>query len=233
MSKSSDGSSAKSKVLVLAILILSLAGLAFAWRWTSISSWINIQRLVGELRQLGGSFGPLSALACVSIASIVAIPLAVIIIASAIAFGPWLGLAYALCGASGGAAISYGIGNYLGHEALCRLAGKRVNRLSVQLAKRGILSVILLRMVPIAPFAIVNMIAGTTHIRLRDFLAGTFVGMLPGGLAMTVFADQIVIALVDPSWESWGILALTSALIVVGVLGFRRWAGQAESKEDA
>ena len=35
-------------------------------------------------------------------------------------------------------------------------------------------------MLPIAPFSIVNVVAGASHIRWSDFLLGTVIGLLPG-----------------------------------------------------
>ncbi|MER2514786.1 MAG: VTT domain-containing protein [Nitrosomonas ureae] len=218
-----DLAALKKRAWLLVLLILSLIGLGLAWRWTSLGEWLDIKRLVGFLREQGGSIGPLAALAWVALSSVVAIPLAVIIMVSAIAFGPWYGIAYALTGASLGAIISYWVGSALGHEALCRLAGERVNQMSSRLAKRGILSVIAIRMVPIAPFAIINMIAGTTHIRLADFFFGTWLGMLPGALVITVFADQIILALSDPGWGTGLFVAVVIALIVGGCVFFRYW----------
>ena len=221
--RETDLAALKKRAWLLALLILSLIGLGLAWRWTSLGEWLDIQRLVGLLHEQGGSIRPLAALAWIALASVVAIPLAVIIMVSAIAFGPWYGIAYALTGASLGAVISYWVGSHLGHEALCRLAGEHVNQLSSRLAKQGILSVIAIRMVPIAPFAIVNMIAGTTHIKLVDFFLGTWIGMLPGALVITVFADQIVLALSDPGWGAGIIAVVIIALILGGSVFFRNW----------
>lgn len=218
MTTNASESSLKKKAWLLIALLLSLLGLALAWRWSALSEWLDIQKLVNELREKGSNFGSLSAIAFVALASVAAIPLAIIIMVSAITFGPWLGVVYALSGACLGAVISYAIGSYLGHDALCHLAGKRVNRLSSRLAQRGILAIIIVRMMPIAPFAIVNMIAGATHIRLRDFLLGTLIGMIPGALAITVFSDQIVQVLANPDWVSILLfLAIVLGLILAGI----------------
>ena len=111
----------------------------------------------------------------------------------------------------------------LGREVLQRLGGARVNQISRQLAKNGMLSVIAVRMVPIAPFAVVNMIAGATHLRLRDLLLGTAIGMTPGTLGMTLFAGQIVEALKNPSPLTWAIAFVMLTLIALGIWGLRRW----------
>ena len=92
--------------------------------------------------------------------------------------------------------------------------GERIGRLShrgalEQLARRGVLAVIAVRLVPVAPFAIVNMIAGASHIRLRDLLLGTAVGMTPGTVAMMIFMEQIMVALKQPSAGRIWMVALT------------------------
>lgn len=174
----------RKKVTLLAVLLLMLVIFAFFWRAKGLDGEIGLELLLSRLRLFGIEANPLIALGGVTIASVFAVPLAVIILACSMTWGPWLGLGYAILGASIGACLSFLMGHWLGHQALCRIAGERVNRLSLRLGKQGVLSVIVLRMLPIAPFAIVNMVAGTTHIQLKDFLIGTFFGMLPGAVAI-------------------------------------------------
>mgnify|MGYP000912470873 FL=1 len=183
---------AKAKAMLLLVLISGLVVLVFVWRWTSMGAWLDIDQLVGQLRLTGGALGLLASIGCIVLASVVAVPLGVIIVVSAITFGPWLGCLFVISGACIGGVISYALGSFLGHEALCRFAGKRVNDLSTRLKHKGVLAVIVIRMLPIAPFAIVNMIAGATHLRMIDFVIGTFFGMIPGVVAITFFSDWIV-----------------------------------------
>lgn len=182
--------SLRAKLILLLLLIVALLCLVFAWRTTSFGSWLDIDLLVGQWRQIAATLGATS-IAYVVVASIVAIPLGIIIVVAALTFEPWLGATYVVAGTSIGAAINYLIGSYLGHEALLRVGGERINKLSAQLAKRGILSIVVIRMLPIAPFAVVNLVAGATHIRFFDFMAGTFLGILPSVIALTFFADKI------------------------------------------
>jgi phospholipase D1/2 len=68
----------------------------------------------------------------------------------------------------------------------------------------------------VAPFTIVNIMAGASEVRFRDFILGTFLGMLPGLLAMTLFGDRLQSAIQDPKAESFMILvALVVALVLV------------------
>jgi uncharacterized membrane protein YdjX (TVP38/TMEM64 family) len=76
-------------------------------------------------------------------------------------------------------------------------------------------------MLPIAPFSIVNVVAGASHIRWLDFLLGTFVGLLPGIVTMTFFVDRAIAALRHPGPKTFALLAVALALVVVLVLVLR------------
>ena len=73
--------------------------------------------------------------------------------------------------------VTYSIGRHLGRDTVRRLAGARLNQISRKLAERGLLAVVLVRMVPVAPYSVVNMVAGASHIRLRDFMLGTLLAV--------------------------------------------------------
>lgn len=203
--------------------VICLLGLAAAWAWSPLRSWLDVDLIVTSLQNLGRSFGPLAAVCGFALAASLAVPLSFLTLVTLVAYGPWIGFVCTMAGGLIGAAISYGVGTSLGHEVVRRLGGARLNVLSRRLARRGVLAVVAVRLVPIAPFAIVNMIAGASHIRLRDFLLGTGIGMLPGTLLMMLFTNQILLALKQPSALSFGLLALTAALIALGLWGLRRW----------
>jgi uncharacterized membrane protein YdjX (TVP38/TMEM64 family) len=67
------------------------------------------------------------------------------------------------------------------------------------------------------------MVAGASHIRLRDLVLGTAIGMTPGMLAMVVFVDQIAAALRTPTPLTFALLGGTVVLIAVGAWGLQRW----------
>ena len=159
------------RLTVLVVILVAAFVLALAWTWTPLRDWLDVDQIVAGLRAFGRSFGPVAAVAGFALALTVAIPLTFLTLVALVAFGPWGGLGCAMAGATIGAAASYGLGHVLGREALERLAGPRVNLLSRRLASRGVLAVIVIRLVPIAPFAVINMVAGASHIRLRDLLA--------------------------------------------------------------
>jgi uncharacterized membrane protein YdjX (TVP38/TMEM64 family) len=167
--------------------------------------------------------GPFAAIAVIAAASTIAVPLSLLTLVAIIAFEPIFGFIYCLCGATLGAAISYGFGQLIGQKAIERFAGPRVNTISRRLAVHGILSVTIIRLIPIAPFAFVNMIAGSSQIRFRDFVLGTIIGMIPGTIAIIVFVDLIVEAIRKPSATTGVFAAITVALIFAGLWTLRCW----------
>ena len=216
-------SSLRWRLLWLVLLLAAVLGLAIAWSASPLRAWLDVDRIVAGLQQLGQSFGPVAAVAGFALASTLAVPLSFLTLVTLVAFGPWAGVGYTLAGALLGAGASYGLGRLLGREVLQRLGGARVNAVSRRLAERGVLAVIAVRMVPVAPFAIANMVAGATHIRLRDMLLGTALGMAPSTLVMAFFMQQIIAALRQPGPLTIAIVLLTLGLLVLGAWALRRW----------
>ena len=200
-----------------------LAALAFAWRFTPLHEWLALDRLVS----VGDSFrdeawAPFAVLGVYIGAGLLAFPLLVLVAVTAMVFGPWLGPLYTIVGATLSAALTFAIGRHLGRETIRRLAGRRVNDLSRRLARRGLLAIVFVRMLPIAPFSIVNVVAGASHIRWFDFLLGTVVGLLPGIVSMTFFVDRAIAALRHPGPKTFALLGVALAVVIALVLVLRR-----------
>ena len=79
-----------------------------------------------------------------------------------------------------------------------------------------------MRLLPVAPFSVVNVVAGASHIRWSDFLLGTLIGLLPGVATMSFFVDRAVAAIRDPGAGTFVLLAAAVALIVGLAIILRR-----------
>ncbi len=211
------------RLLFLALAVVALVALAIAWSASPLRQWLDADRIVTALQQLGAAFGPVAAVLGFALASMLVVPLGFLTLVALVAFGPWAGMATTFAGALLGAMGSYGLGHVLGNPVLQKLGGERVNNISRRLAARGLLAVIAVRIVPIAPFAIVNMVAGASHIRLRHMLLGTLLGIAPGTVAMAFFVDQIVAAFRQPGPLAVAIVLGLLALVGVGGWAARRW----------
>ncbi|MEW6613310.1 MAG: VTT domain-containing protein [Pseudomonadota bacterium] len=221
----------KHKLLRFAVLLTGLAALAAAWHWTPLRDWLNVRTLARLAASLGEQpLAPLFVIGAYLLGSVAMVPITLLIVATALAFGPWLGFGYSLLGALLGAALTYAIGHLLGRDTVRRLGGSRLNRLSRQLGRQGVLAMAVVRLLPVAPFTIVNMVAGASHIRFREFVIGTLLGMSPGILAITVFGNQLANAITNPGAKSYAVLAVVVVLIVLAVLAVRRWLAKDEAR---
>lgn len=211
------------RMIAIGGLLALVLALAAAWRWTELGEWLSPGRLseLGEsLRQLPAS--PLLILGTFVIGTLLAVPVTAMIATAVLVFGPWLGMAYSLGGALLGAAVTYTLGRAAGRKAVRRIAGSRLDRLSLKLGRRGILAIATVRLIPVAQFTVVNLVAGTTHIGLRDFLLGTLIGLAPIIIAAALFIDRILAALRDPGAGTVGVLVGLTALAVAAMALLRR-----------
>ena len=179
-------------ILAVSGLAAALAGLALAWQYTSLRDFTDVGFVSSVISQPAWSqFAPLLAIAAFVVGGLVVFPVLVLIAATAAALGPWMGFVSAATGVLLSSAVLFGIGRVLGHVRLQRLLGRRSSRVQSRIIGKGVVAVAMIRMVPIAPFSIVNVVAGASKLSLRDFMLGTALGMLPGIAVMAALGAQI------------------------------------------
>jgi phosphatidylserine/phosphatidylglycerophosphate/cardiolipin synthase-like enzyme/uncharacterized membrane protein YdjX (TVP38/TMEM64 family) len=209
-------------LLFLGLLVLLLAAAA-AWRWTPLAGWLDAERIAAALRWFDNPLlRSLTVLLIFVLASLLMAPLTVLVIAAALLLGAWQGFALALTGALLSAMLAFALGQVLSKDLLSQITGSRVERLSKRIAKRGVIAVAILRLVPVAPFTVVNLVAGASHLRPGQFLLGSTLGLAPGIIALTLFSDSLYQAVTDPGPASIGVLALVVTVLLAGTLGLRR-----------
>lgn len=215
------------RLFILLSIFTPLLGLAAAWRWSPLGQWLNVENLAEFIGAFNGdATAPWLLLGGYVVGGLLVVPITLLIVVTVMAFGPVKGAVYSLIGALLSAALVFGIGHLLGRGKVRRLAGSHINRLSQRLARQGILTIVILRLLPIAPYTIVNLVFGTSHIRLRDFMLGTALGMAPGIIAIAFFVDSVQSALIEPKPASFMILAGAIGAIVLATFGLRRWLSQ-------
>ncbi|MEY9885058.1 phospholipase D1/2 [Bradyrhizobium sp. USDA 328] len=204
-------------IIGIVSIAVALLGLTLAWSYTSLSDFADEGRISTLLSVYSQSiWGPFFAIAAFVVGGLVVFPILVLIAATAAALGPWLGFFTAMAGALLSALVLFSIGRVLGRERLQHLLGRRAARIQERIVGRGILAVVVIRMIPIAPYSVVNVVAGASTLPLRDFMVGTLLGITPGILAMAVLGAQIADLARNASWSN----VLLLALAFLGWLGF-------------
>jgi uncharacterized membrane protein YdjX (TVP38/TMEM64 family) len=168
--------------------------------------------------------GGAAVLAAFCLATLLFVPVNLVIAATGALFGPALGLLYALAGALLAAGLSFAVGRGLGRDWVRRMASRRINAVNKRLNRHGLIAMTVLRLLPIAPFTVVNLVAGASEIRARDYLLGSLFGMAPGIALMTVFGDRLGAWLRRPDAANL-LVMLGVAVAALGLTwALRRWS---------
>jgi len=204
-------------------LIVVAIALMLVWTHTPLKEYVTRENAAA----LGEVFAehwwaPLVAILAYTPASFIMFPRWIITMTAVLAFGPWKGFVYAMTGVLIAGIATFIPGRLVGRDTVRRVAGKRLRPVTKFMGQRGLIAVTLVRLVPIAPFPVVNLVMGAMRVKLWHFVLGTFIGMLPGMLATTVLSDQLAAALEDPTRVNfWMIAAAILALVALASLSQR------------
>ena len=194
--------------LKLAAVPLALIALAIAWQFPPLSSIASLDQIGPMLQALAAEpWAPLLVLGVYVVGGLIAFPVTILIAATAAAFGPVLGLAYAAAGSLLSAAVTFAIGLAIGRDTLRAVIGPRLKRVQRRIVSGGVLAIAAIRLIPIAPFTVVNLVAGASEIRIGAFMAGTILGMLPGWVVMSALGHQLMRIISAPSAMDVALLA--------------------------
>ena len=117
------------------------------------------------------------------LATLTPLPKSVASIAAGVIWGLGAGVALVYTGAMIGAGLSFALGRILGREAVERFTGARIARVDDLMTRRGLASIIGVRLIPVIPFTVINYTASLTAVSGRDYALGTALGIIPGTLA--------------------------------------------------
>lgn len=145
-------------------------------------------------------------------------------------FGPWLGGAYAVVGATLGATVVF-LAARAGLAGLAVRAGPWVQRIEAGFRRNGFNYLLVLRLIPIFPFWLVNLVAGAVGLRLWVYVLGTFIGIIPVTFIFASLGDGLGSLLEEGGAPDIAILYRPGVLLPIaglGVLallpvGYRRW----------
>lgn len=201
--------------LVKAVLVgLAIIAAGLIWEFTPLAGMINPKAVGRTLHHFAnGAWAPVVVLAAFVGGGLVVFPVVVLIAATAATFGPWLGFLYAAIGTMASALVTYGIGARIGKQTLRDLLGPKLESVRRRVAQKGVIAVALIRLVPVAPFTVVNLLAGASDITLTQYMLGTAMGMLPGIFMMSILGHQLSEIILHPN-------ALSLATLAGAVLGW-------------
>ena len=215
----------------LAAIAAAFVGLAALWHFTPVADTVNGEAAVRWAQDFAGRWwAPFVVLAAYTPACFVMFPRPLITLAAVIGFGAWQGFGLALTGITIAALFTYVLGVRMKRDTVRRLAGAKLDRMIEVLKRHGLLALTLLRLVPLAPFAVEGIVAGAVRMKLWHLAAGTVIGMLPGTLAATVFGNQLEAALSGSAAVNWWLVGSVVALLGCGSWAVKIWFRKMERR---
>ncbi len=208
--------------LVLAALVA--AALIVAGHRFGAGPWLSagLDR-VGRL----GALAPIAFIAIYVAACVLFIPGSILTIGGGGLFGVVWGSIYVSIAATLGATAACAIGRYFARDWVARrLAGNpRFAAIDRAVAREGWKIVLLTRLSPIFPFNLLNYGFGLTSVRLADYIAASWLGMIPGTVLYvylgSIGADVVraggghVRSPAEWALEAVGLLATIAVVVVV------------------
>ncbi|AUB78316.1 hypothetical protein BBH56_03855 [Spiribacter roseus] len=206
------------------VAVLILIGVAVAWQVGDLSAYTQLEQLLRLGAELRAQPWAIPAILLLYIAAGVAfVPLTVMVVATIVIYGPWGGFSLATAGTLSTALFSYLLGHLLGAEPMRRLGGRTLRRLNAQAGQHGTMIVTALRVLPVAHFHAVSLVAGASSIRFGAYLNGTLIGTVPGIAAIAAVGNQTKRFLLDPDLTGLIVLAGLGVLTLVMFAMIRRW----------
>jgi uncharacterized membrane protein YdjX (TVP38/TMEM64 family) len=203
-------------LLKLGALAALLAAGAAAAAFTPLGDYLSREGIGEAIAWLRGSTAaPLVYIAVYAVATALAIPGSVLTLAGGAMFGVVWGTAYTTVAANLGANAAFGISRSLGRGGVERLAGSRLEKLDRATENHGFRGLLTLRLIPAVPFNALNFGSGLTSMSWTTYAGATAVGIFPGTLVYTMFADALLAGSQEASREALLRVLLSGGLLVL------------------
>jgi uncharacterized membrane protein YdjX (TVP38/TMEM64 family) len=208
------------KVLPLAVLA-ALAALAF---WLDLDRYLTFAALKenrGVLMDFVDRHMLLAVLAYIaiySLATAVSLPGgAILSVAGGFLFGAWLGTLWIVIAATLGATSIFLIARTALGDSLRRRAGPALMRMEAGIRENAFSYLLTLRLIPLFPFFLVNLVPAFLGVGLRTYVIATVVGIVPGAF---VFASSGVgLGSVFDSSDSFSAGSVLTPEILIALTG--------------
>ncbi len=208
----------------LAIVVAMITGVTALWQAYNLQAYTDPLQILalGETLRSQPLAIPLILLLYIG-SGIAFLPLTVMVVATVIIYGPVAGFLIANSGTLLTASVGFLLGHILGARPLERLSGALIQRLNARAVAHGMTLIAALRILPIAHFHAVSLIAGASRIHFRQYLGGTMLGTVPGIAVIAALGNQAKRLVVDPNIADILILTAIGAVSLIGFYLLKRY----------
>lgn len=189
-----EGTKRRGSYKIIALVII-VALIFLAARQMGLISKLEDIKLLQDWFHGLGFIGYAVYLAVYVLAAVFMFPASSVTIAAGIVFGPVLGAALSLIGATLGAAAAFIIARYVARDTILQKFGRNALFIKIEngFKENGTSFLILTRLVPIFPYNIQNYAYGITPLRFTTFVLVSLITMLPGAAIYAFMAGEIAV----------------------------------------
>lgn len=200
------------QVLLLSVWFLALLA-CLVW---ILHTGRSIPELYAYSKELVRHAGPKAVLVFIILSWVrgfLFIPSWVFLTIAGLTFGLWRGGVIMYVADLGSAMLEFAFIRYVARDFLGIHKRPILARYNEHLQKKGIITVIFLRLIPIFHFDVLNFALGVSAVRWVDYFLGTFVGIIPGIIAYVLLGAGV-------EQLSYAITGLV-LIIILGIFGWR------------
>lgn len=218
--------------------LAALVGVIAASFALGLDDYLNLETLRENragLRALVEAHAPLALIGFILVYAVVvaaSLPGATVMtLAGGFLFGVWLGSVLNVLGATAGATLLFLIARSALGDALRQRAGPFMKRMEAGFSRDAFNYLLFLRLVPVFPFWVVNLVPAFLGMRLAPYVIATLIGIIPGGVVYTAFGaglGDLFDAGAEANLKDVFTPTIIVALVGLGVLSLvpivvRRW----------
>lgn len=209
-------------------VVAVLACLVALWQLSPLGAFADPERVARVIDGFRRSpWAPVTLGGLYLAATAVMFPVMAINLALVLVLGPLWGVLAALYGMLLAGLSAFLIGRRFGRRPLQGLDSPALDKTLRVVRDSGLPGMVLFRMVPVAPYPVVNLALGAGGIGIGVFTLGTALGVLPNLIAMGMIGVQLQSVFEDPNATTLGLLV--AVILVYGALAWwvkRRLSGQ-------
>jgi uncharacterized membrane protein YdjX (TVP38/TMEM64 family) len=204
------------RALKLGALAALLVGAWLVGRSPTVQDVVAHEQLASLRDRLGAPWwSPIAFVAAYAALTALNFSGLVLTLAGGVVFGFTWGVVLNTLGANLGANAAYVLARALGRDAVAGLLGTRFAHVQRFAQVGGFRWLLRLRLVPVVPFNLLNLAAGLAGMPWRTFAAATALGIVPGTVIYTFFADAIVTGSGAASHAAFVRLLVASGLLLL------------------
>ena len=132
-------------------------------------------------------------------------------------FGTVLGTVYILWGATVGASLAFLGTRYLFREVVQDSLGQHLPIFKQTVKSYAFTVLLVLRLLPVVPFTMLNLLAGLTPMKFNTFLGATMIGILPCTVLLSYLGSRLPHASLS-AWEGSSLALPLGGLAILALL---------------